>query len=329
MDRARYSTPSIAPHEPAFLGGRQPGAACSSSQLTSSVAGALIQLTRLDKPVGILLLLWPVLWALWIASQGQPDLQVMFIFVLGTVLMRSAGCAINDYADRHLDGQVQRTQGRPLATGALRPRTALLVAALLALCAFTLVWWLNPLTRWLSVIAVLLAAVYPFMKRYTYLPQVVLGAAFAWAVPMAFAAQTGAVPVVAWLLFTVTLLWTTAYDTVYAMVDRQDDLVAGIRSTAVLLGEADVPVIMMLYIMVVGGLWLIGRQLGLDAGFGFGEDVTTGADWYNLGLLIASICLLYQYRLIRSRKPAACFQAFLNNQYVGFWIFAGIALCYW
>ena len=315
-----YPRPYIAPHQEQFLQGRP--AIEGHAGFRTHYVWSMIKLIRLNKPIGILLLLWPTLWALWLASAGQPDLSLVLIFTAGTVLMRSAGCAINDYADRHVDGQVSRTINRPLVTGELRPKTALITAMVLALVAASLLFFLNSLTVGLALIAVLLASVYPFMKRYTYLPQVVLGAAFAWSVPMAFAAQTEMISGLAWLLFTITLLWTTAYDTVYAMVDRADDLQAGIKSTAILFGEADVTIIMILYALVIAGLIIIGQRLSiLESGW-------QGYAYY-AGLSLAGLCFIYQYQLIKNRQPAQCFQAFLNNNLVGFWIFAGIALAYW
>ena len=272
-------------------------------------------LTRLHKPIGILLLLWPTLWALWLAAEGVPSLPILLVFVLGVVLMRSAGCVINDYADRTFDPQVRRTRERPLATGRVGPREALLVFAVLCLVAFALVLTLNRLTIYLAFGALVLAAAYPFTKRYTHLPQLVLGAAFGWAIPMAFAAVQGAIPKLAWLLFTVNVLWVTAYDTFYAMVDREDDLRIGVKSTAILFGEADLPVIGVLQILVLAGLLLVGSmaELGL---------------FYYLGLLVAAGFALYQQYLARQRDPAGCFQAFLNNNWFGAAVFVGIALHY-
>ena len=202
-----------------------------------------VELMRLDRPIGILLLLWPTLSALWIAAEGFPDPVVLMVFVLGVIIMRSAGCAINDFADRDIDGMVWRTQSRPLATGQLESKDAVLLFLVLAIIAFFLVSLLNTLTIWLSLVGVFLAASYPFMKRYTHLPQVYLGIAFGWAIPMAFAAQTEAVPVIAWLLFLANIIWTTVYDTFYAMADRDDDLLAGVKSTAVLFGEDDLKIL--------------------------------------------------------------------------------------
>ncbi len=270
-------------------------------------------LTRLHKPIGIFLLLWPTLWALWIAAKGVPDLHVLAVFVLGVVLMRSAGCVINDYADRDFDAHVQRTQERPIAAGRVRPGEALLLFAVLCLIAFGLVLTLNRLTIYLSLGALALAAVYPFTKRYTHLPQVVLGAAFGWAIPMAFAAVLGAVPKLAWLLFTVNVIWSTAYDTFYAMVDRDDDRKIGIKSTAILFGESDRLVTGALQVLVLGGLLLVGRmaELGL---------------YFHLALLVALGLAVYQQFLIRQRDRDGCFQAFLNNNWFGAVVFAGIFL---
>lgn len=270
-----------------------------------------IQLVRLDRPIGILLLLWPTWWALWLAAGGMPSWKNLLVFTLGVVLMRSAGCAINDYADRHFDHQVERTQHRPLTVGALRPAEALLVAAALSLLAFLLVCLTNALTIALSFGALLLAAIYPFMKRHTSLPQVVLGAAFAWSVPMAFAAEANHIPRAAWLVYTAVVLWTIAYDTFYAMVDRRDDIKAGIRSTAILFGELDRTITGLLQGMCLLALLLAGLRFEL------------GAFWY-AGLLVAAGLFGWQQWLIREREPGACFKAFLNNHWVGAVIFLGV-----
>ncbi|WJW76790.1 4-hydroxybenzoate octaprenyltransferase [Thiohalobacter sp. IOR34] len=272
-------------------------------------------LMRLDRPIGILLLLWPTLWALWMAAGGLPDLQVLLVFVAGVVLMRSAGCVINDFADRRIDPHVRRTRERPIAAGRVSPREALLLFAVLCLAAFALVLTLNRLTVLLSFGALALAALYPFTKRYTRLPQVVLGAAFGWAIPMAFAAQTGEVPRLAWLLFTVNVLWATAYDTMYAMVDREDDLKIGVKSTAILFGEADRLVIGVLQLLVLLGLVLAGRLASLGL-------------LYHFGLLLAAGFALYQQYLIRRRDAEGCFAAFLNNNWFGAAVFVGIVLDY-
>lgn len=272
-------------------------------------------LTRLHKPIGILLLLWPTLWALWIAAGGVPELHILSVFVLGVVLMRSAGCVINDYADRDFDPHVARTRDRPIAAGKVSPREALILFAVLCLAAFVLVLTLNRATIYLSFGALLLAAAYPFTKRYTQLPQVVLGAAFGWAIPMAFAAVQGAVPKVGWLLFTVNVLWSTAYDTFYAMVDRDDDVRVGVKSTAILFGESDLLIIGALQVLVLGGLLLVGHLAGLGL-------------YYYLGLLVAAGLALYQHYLARGRDREGCFRAFLNNNGFGAAVFAGIFLHY-
>ena len=278
--------------------------------------GYYARLIRLDKPIGIFLLLWPTLWALWIAARGVPDLHVLVVFVLGVFLMRSAGCAINDFADRDIDPHVERTRDRPLAAGLISPKEALVVFAVLALLAFALVMTLNPLTRWMSLGGVLLAASYPFMKRYHYLPQVHLGIAFAWAIPMAFTAQTGELPPPSgWLLFISAVLWTTAYDTMYAMADREDDIKVGVKSTAILFGEMDKLIIGVLQVLFLFGMWLLGREEKLG--------------WpYDISLAVAAIFALYQQFLLRLRDPQDCFRAFLNNNWLGMALFAGIATSY-
>lgn len=272
-------------------------------------------LVRLDRPIGTLLLLWPTLWALWIASHGKPDPLVLCVFLVGTVLMRSAGCAINDYADRNIDGRVQRTRQRPIAAGKVSPREALIVFCVLVVLSFALVLLLNRLTIYLSLGGVLLAAVYPFAKRYTHLPQVVLGMAFAWAVPMAFAAQTDSLPKEAWLIYVITVVWAVIYDTMYAMVDRDDDLKIGVKSTAILFGEADRLILFILQLMMFAGLYLLGKQAGLGKA-------------YYLCMGIAGLLALYQQFLIRNREPAMCFRAFLNNNWLGTILFIGIVLDY-
>ncbi len=274
-----------------------------------------IRLMRFDRPIGMLLLLWPTLWALWIAAAGRPDGYVVLVFVVGVVLMRAAGCVINDYADRDFDPHVSRTCDRPLAAGEVSPRQALLLFAALCLLAFVLVMTLNRLTVLLSFVGVLLAASYPFVKRYSYLPQIYLGAAFGWAVPMAFAALQGDVPRVAWLLFIATVLWATAYDTMYAMVDRSDDLKIGVKSTAILFADADRLIIALLQLLVLVVLLVVGRQQGLGG-------------YYDLGLLLAGGLAIYQQYLIRDRECSHCFQAFLNNNWFGGAVFAGIVLHY-
>ena len=274
-------------------------------------AGVYWRLIRADRPIGIYLLLWPALWALWIASAGFPPWWVLLVFIFGTALMRSAGCAINDFADRHFDGQVERTAGRPLATGRVAPREAVGVFVVLSLLAFALVLTLNRMTIAHSFVAVALAAAYPFTKRYTHFPQVVLGAAFGWAVPMAFTALQEQIPAVAWVLFTATVIWALIYDTIYAMVDRDDDLRVGIKSTAILFGRFDRLLIGMLQVVMLVLLWQVGQMAGRGV-------------FFVLGLAGASVLFVYQQWLIRGRDRAACFRAFLNNHYVGMTVFIGL-----
>lgn len=276
---------------------------------------ALIQLTRLDRPIGVYLLLWPTIGALWIAAGGWPDLHLLFIFVLGTWVMRSAGCAINDFADRDIDGDVLRTRERPLIIGTLTRREAFMTFIVLCLVGLVLLLFTNRPTILWSLGAVAVTALYPFMKRYTHLPQVVLGIAFSWGIPMAFTAQTGAVPPAAWLLFVANCLWTVAYDTEYAMVDREYDLEIGVKSTAVLFGDADKLIIGMLQGMFLLAMVLAGRQFELGI-------------FFYLGLVVALLLFVHQQRLIRHREAAGCFQAFLNNHWAGAAIFAGIFLHY-
>jgi 4-hydroxybenzoate polyprenyltransferase len=276
---------------------------------------AYARLMRLDKPIGIYLVLWPTLWSLWLAAKGIPDGAVLVIFCLGALLMRSAGCVINDYADRNFDGQVSRTRQRPLVLGHVTPRAALLLFALLCALAFVLVLMTNRQTLLWSLGALALTVVYPFMKRHTYLPQVVLGAAFAWAVPMAFAAQTGSVPVPAWILYCAVVMWTCAYDTFYGMVDREEDVAIGVKSTAILFGDQDRVMTAALQLMFLGGLVLLGQKTGLGL-------------YYYAGLAVATGFMAYQQWLIRHREPAACFAAFLNNNWVGLSVFVGIVAHY-
>ncbi len=280
-----------------------------------SVLQPYLRLMRLDRPIGILLLMWPTLSALWIAAEGLPDLTVLMVFVLGVIIMRSAGCAINDFADREVDGDVWRTEGRPLATGELQARDAIIVFVVLALVAFGLVLLLNTMTIMLSLVAVFLAATYPFMKRYTYLPQIYLGMAFGWAIPMAFTAQTGTLPVIAWLLFMANIIWTTVYDTFYAMADREDDLKIGVKSTAILFGDDDRVIQGILQVAYLLVMVLIGQQLELSA-------------VYYMGLVIVAALFIYQQFLSRQREPKACLKAFLNNNWVGLVIFASLVLHY-
>lgn len=275
-----------------------------------------LQLMRLNRPIGTWLLMWPTLWALWVAAQGVPGRNVLLIFVAGVYVMRAAGCVINDYADRHFDGHVKRTKNRPLATGRISETEAQLLFIALVAAAFILVLLTNWFTVLLSLGGVVLAIIYPFMKRYTHLPQVVLGAAFSWAIPMAFGAVLGYVPLEAWLLFCANVCWTVAYDTQYAMVDRDDDLKIGIKSTAVLFGNADRLIIGLLQLATLGLLAWVGWRVGLGGFF-----------WVGLSAMAATF--LHQQCLIRYQERDACFQAFLNNHWSGLLIFAGIALSWW
>ena len=272
-------------------------------------------LMRLHRPIGILLLLWPTLWALWIAGQGRPDPRVFVAFVLGVVLMRSAGCVINDYADRDFDPHVERTRDRPIAAGRVSPREALALFAVLCLIAFALVLTLNRLTVLLSFAGAFLAATYPFLKRYTHLPQFYLGMAFGWGIPMAFAAQTGGVPGLAWVLFAANICWSVAYDTAYAMVDREDDLKVGVKSTAILFGRYDRVMVFVFHILTIALLVVVGAR----AGHGLG---------YYAGLTAALGFALYQQRLLRHRDRDGSFRAFLNNNWFGATVFAGLAFHY-
>lgn len=268
-------------------------------------------LARFHRPIGILILLWPTLWALWVAGQGKPDPLVLAVFVLGVVLMRAAGCVINDYADRDFDPHVARTQARPIAAGKVTPKEALIVFAVLGLTAFALVLLMNLYTILLSFIGAFLAASYPFMKRYTHLPQAYLGMAFGWAVPMAFAAQTNSIPPVAWVMYLAVLLWALVYDTMYAMVDKDDDLKIGVKSTAILFGDYDRHIMGVLQAIILGLLVLVGEMAGLN--------------WpYHLGLVVAAGLCAYQQALIFHRDTAQCFKAFLNSNWFGLAVFAGI-----
>ncbi|MHB8728143.1 MAG: 4-hydroxybenzoate octaprenyltransferase [Sulfuricaulis sp.] len=273
------------------------------------------RLMRLHRPIGTLLLGWPTLWALWIAAQGRPDARVFIVFVLGVLLMRSAGCVINDYADRHFDPHVERTRDRPIAAGRVSPRAALVLFALLCLLAFALVLTLNRLTILLSFAGAFLAVTYPFLKRYTSLPQFYLGMAFGWGIPMAFAAQTGGVPLLAWTLFAANIAWAVAYDTAYAMVDRDDDLRVGVKSTAILFGKYDRRMVFVFHVLALILLGLTGAQGGL------------GLRYY-AGLAGAFGFALYQQRLMRTRTREGCFRAFLNNNWFGAAVFAGLLLNY-
>ena len=273
------------------------------------------RLMRLDKPIGILLLLWPTLWGLWIAADGRPGWLLVWIFVLGTVLMRSAGCVINDYADRNFDPHVERTRNRPLATGAVSTKEAMILFALLSLAAALLIVRLQPLVWMLALVALFLAASYPFTKRFFAIPQAYLGIAFGFGIPMAFAATLDTVPPVAWALLAANVFWAVAYDTEYAMVDRADDIRIGIRTSALTFGRYDVTAVMACYAVVLAILAAVGWHIG------------RGAAFYG-GLIAAAGIMGYHYTLIRGREPRQCFKAFLHNNWVGAAIFAGLALDY-
>lgn len=277
---------------------------------------AFWQLMRADKPIGIYLLLWPTFWAVLTAAQGSPSLSIAFIFAAGVVVMRSAGCVINDIADRHVDGKVKRTAQRPLARGDVSVKEAIGLFAVLILIAFLLVLQLNIETILLSVVALLLASIYPFMKRYTHLPQVVLGAAFSWSIPMAAMAIIGELPIWVWGLYIANLCWTVAYDTQYAMVDRDDDILIGVKSTAILFGQYDRLIIGILQIAMLALLLAVGKMLSFSLPF-------------YLAVAFSAILLVYQQFLIRTRQREQCFKAFLNNHWVGLAIAAGIALHFW
>jgi 4-hydroxybenzoate polyprenyltransferase len=271
------------------------------------------RLLRLDKPIGILLLLWPTLWGVWVASGGRPSWQVLWIFVAGTVIMRSAGCALNDWADRKFDAQVERTRDRPLAAGTIRPWEALVIAALLAGVAFALVTRLNALAIRYSLAALAITVIYPFLKRFFWMPQAWLGLAFGFGIPMAFAAIQGSVPPLAWALVVANVFWTIAYDTEYAMVDRDDDLRIGMRTSAILFGRYDVAAVMACYALFVASMAAIGAWIGAGA-------------FYHAGVALAAGIAAWHYRLIRGRTRDGCFRAFRHNNWVGAAVFAGIVL---
>lgn len=274
------------------------------------------RLMRTDKPIGALLLLWPTLWALWVAAPGVPPLWILAVFVAGVWLMRAAGCVVNDYADRKFDGHVKRTANRPLPSGAVSEKEARILFAVLVLLSFLLVLTLNTMTILLSVAGLALAWVYPFMKRYTHLPQVVLGAAFGWSIPMAFAAVSETLPLSCWLMLLANILWAVAYDTQYAMVDRDDDVKIGVKSTAILFGQYDRLIIGILQVGVLALMAAIGWLNGLHWEF----------YW---SILVAGALFVYQQKLIRNRERGPCFQAFMNNNYVGLVLFIGLAMSYW
>ena len=273
------------------------------------------RLMRLDRPIGAYLLLWPTLWAVWISADGRPRAEIFTIFVVGVLLMRSAGCVINDYADRAFDPHVARTRDRPLAAGRVSTTEALVLFAILSLAALTLALRLDRLALLLALVGAFLAVTYPFIKRFLSIPQLYLGLSFGWGIPMAFAAELGRVPRVAWLLFLANLLWVTVYDTLYAMVDRDDDRKIGVRSTAILFGDSDRHIIAVLQAMTLLALALVGRRAHLGA-------------WYAAGLAVAAVLFVRQLWLIRRRERDACFRAFLNNHYVGMAVFIGILLDY-
>jgi len=272
-------------------------------------------LARFDRPIGILILLWPALWALWVAGDGKPDWPVLAVICSGVVVMRAAGCVINDYADRDFDPHVERTKQRPIAAGKVSPKEALMVFAVLCLVAFGLVLLLNIYTIILSFVGAFLAASYPFMKRYTHLPQAYLGIAFGWAVPMSFAAQSNAIPAVAWVMYLAVVLWSLIYDTMYAMVDKDDDLKIGVKSTAILFGDYDRHIIAALQLVMLGLLVIVGQMQYLG--------------WpYYLGLLVAAGLSIYQQKLIFHREKTLCFKAFLNSNWFGMVVFIGLAADY-
>ena len=273
------------------------------------------KLMRVDKPVGSWLLLWPTLWALWLAGEGAPDQGLFVIFVVGVFVMRSAGCVLNDFADRKIDPYVERTRARPLATGAVAPLEALTLFAALGLIAIGLATMLNRQAQILAIVGAALTIIYPFIKRYMSIPQFVLGAAFGWAVPMAFAAQTGETPELAWLVFGIAVVWAVIYDTFYAMVDREDDLKIGVKSTAVLFGEVDLFVIAGLQLVMLLGLVFVGFRAALGT-------------WYFLSVAVSAAMMGWHLWLARNRQPAGCFEAFLKNHQIGMVIFIGIVLHY-
>ncbi|RTZ13800.1 4-hydroxybenzoate octaprenyltransferase [Vibrio aquaticus] len=284
--------------------------------MTSDKAVAYWQLMRMDKPIGTLLLLWPTLWALIISAQGMPDIKVLIVFILGVVFMRAAGCVINDFADRKVDGHVKRTKQRPLPSGRVSSKEALGLFFLLSISSFLLVLSMNALTIQLSFVGIVLAFIYPFMKRFTHLPQLFLGLAFSWAIPMAWAAQAHEVPMMVWFIFAINALWTIAYDTQYAMVDRDDDLKIGIKSTAILFGRFDKMIIGVLQLATLAMLMAVGTWCQL------------GASYY-WSLLMVGALFVYQQHLIRHRDRELCFRAFLNNNYVGMIVTIGLFIAFW
>ncbi|EPB1198465.1 4-hydroxybenzoate octaprenyltransferase [Providencia stuartii] len=276
---------------------------------------AYSRLMRIDRPIGLLLLLWPTYWALWIAAQSIPSLHILIVFTAGVFLMRAAGCVINDFADRHFDGHVERTKHRPLPSGDVTEKEAKILFASLVGLSFLLVLTLNSMTIWLSVAGLALAWIYPFVKRVSHLPQVVLGAAFGWSIPMGFSAVSESLPLVCWVLFLVNILWSVIYDTQYAMVDRNDDLKIGVKSTAILFGQYDKLIIGILQIVMIVLLVLVGSLADLGA-------------VYYIALSLSALLFIYQQKLMVDRERAPCFKAFLNNNYVGLILFIGIFLSY-
>ncbi len=283
------------------------------SSLVLERLGHYYRLVRLHRPIGIYLVLWPTLWALWIAGEGRPDPLVFAIFLVGTVLMRSAGCAINDFADRDIDGHVWRTKDRPIAAGHVKPHEAVMVFGVLSLVSFGLVLFLNTLTIQLSIVGAFLAFSYPFTKRYTYLPQAYLGMAFGWGIPMGFAALANEVPGPAWVMFFANIMWSLVYDTMYAMADRDDDLKIGVKSSAILFGRFDRLIIGVLQALFLLLLAIAGHDLGMG-------------EFFFAGLAVAAVLSVYEQWMIRQREPMRCFRAFLHNHYVGASIFVGIVL---
>jgi 4-hydroxybenzoate polyprenyltransferase len=273
------------------------------------------KLMRVDKPIGIWLLLWPTLWALWLAGEGTPDQGLFVVFMLGVIVMRSAGCVLNDYVDRKIDPYIERTRTRPIASGAVAPMEALILFAALSLIAVGLATMLNHPAQMLAIVAAGLTIAYPFVKRYVSIPQFILGAAFGWAVPMAFAAQTGETPQLAWLVFGTAMIWAVIYDTFYAMVDREDDIKVGVKSTAILFGEVDIFVIAGLQLLMLIALILIGYRADLSA-------------WYYLSVFVAGAMMAYHLWLARDRQPGGCFEAFLHNHFIGMVVFIGSVLHY-
>lgn len=276
---------------------------------------AYSRLMRIDRPIGSLLLLWPTYWALWIAAQGSPSLHILIVFTAGVFFMRAAGCVINDFADRHFDGHVERTKHRPLPSGDVTEKEAKVLFAALVGLSFLLVLTLNTMTIWLSVAGLALAWIYPFVKRVSHLPQVVLGAAFGWSIPMGFSAVSESLPLVCWLLFLVNIIWSVIYDTQYAMVDRNDDLKIGVKSTAILFGQYDKRIIGLLQVVMIGLLVVIGVLANL------------GLVYYG-SLVLAAALFVYQQQLMINRERAPCFKAFMNNNYVGLILFFGMVVSY-